>query len=60
MDIYKYYKHGGSLKDLRISINTIYNVLRRHRLQVVIVKDIDNKKMLYVYIPELKRFNRLV
>lgn len=57
-EIYKIYKHGGSLKG--ISNGDIFNTLKRHNLQVVLVYDSENKKHIYNFIPEKNRFYKII
>lgn len=56
--IYKIYKHGGSLKG--ISNDNIFNALRKHKLQVVLVYDLENKEHIYNFIPERNRFYKII
>ena len=56
-DIYKTYKHGGSLKDL--SPSRVYKALKENGLQVVMVMNEDFEKMVYNYLPEENRFFKI-
>jgi len=57
-NIYKTYKHGGSLKG--ISPKRIFNALKNNELQVILVKDFGNKERVYNYVPETNTFYRIV
>lgn len=53
-EIYKAFKHGRrNFPDLKIE--TVYRALKRHGLQVVLVKG-TNGRLLYNYVPEEERF----
>jgi hypothetical protein len=56
--IYKLYKRGGSLKDLRN--DDIFNSLKNNKLQVVLVNDINGFERIYNFIPEKNKFYRVV
>lgn len=56
--IYKIYKHGGSLKE--IPIDCIFNALWKHKLQVVTVYDVKNKERIYNFIPEIGKFKKVI
>jgi len=56
--IYKLYKHGGSLK--WIPHEDIFNALKKHKLQVVSVYDSSGKERIYNFVPETGKFYRLV
>lgn len=54
--IYKTYKHGGNLKEF--DIDQVFNALK-HKLQVVLVVDKNNKERIYNFVPEMGRFYRI-
>ena len=55
--IYKTYKHGGGLQLFEIS--QVYNALKKHKLQVVLVTDVKNNERIYNFIPEMGKFYRI-
>jgi len=57
-EIYKMYKHGCNFME-SVTANQVYKALKVNGLQPVIVKDINNKKLIWVYIPEKEEFNQI-
>ena len=57
-EIYKLYKHGGSLKGL--ANDEIFNALKENELQVVLVIDNCGFERIYNFVPEKNRFYKVV
>ena len=58
-EIYKIYKHGGSLEGRGFTAKRIYRALKDNLLQVVLVKDEDDKEVVFNYVPETGKFYRM-
>ena len=56
--IYKLYKHGGSLKGIRN--DDIFNALKKNKLQVILVYDINGFERIYNFVTEKNKFYRVV
>ena len=58
--IYKAWKHGDSLKHNEMTGRRIYRALKRSGLQVVILKDKNDRDVVYNYVPETGVFYRII
>lgn len=57
VQIYNAFKHGENLS--HISIKRIYSALKANDLQVVLVKDINENLVLYNFVPEIEKFEKI-
>lgn len=59
--IYKCYKHAGNMKIVSklVGIEKIYKALKKHHLQVFLVKGM-NGKQIWNFVPEENLFFRIV
>ncbi len=56
-EVYKLFKHWQDYSN--VPINTLYNSLKRHGLQVIKVTESDSSRSIYNYIPEIQTFIKI-